>query len=114
MAVRSTDLFGLLARVGNSIADGEYYLPDIVMLAAADGRRSAVVETGADEAAGVNRRSEIALVVAAWERSSPQAAQTGGIKMIQHGKGWIADLRCAGRVVVGETQGSVEARRNGR
>src|SRR3546814_6550468 len=40
MAVRSTDLFGLLARVGNSNAAGEYYLPDIVMLAAADGRRS--------------------------------------------------------------------------
>src|SRR3546814_16658808 len=52
MAVRSTDLFGLLARVGNSNAAGEYYLPDIVMLAAADGRRSAVVETGADEEIG--------------------------------------------------------------
>src|SRR3546814_567319 len=32
MAVRSTDLFGLLARVGNSNAAGEYYLPDIVMI----------------------------------------------------------------------------------
>src|SRR3546814_18032929 len=39
LAVRSTDLFGLLARVGNSNAAGESYLPDIVMMAAADGRR---------------------------------------------------------------------------
>src|SRR3546814_17667800 len=59
MAVRSTDLFGLLARVGNSNAAGEYYLPDIVMLAAADGRRSAVVETGADEVAGGHSRSAL-------------------------------------------------------
>src|SRR3546814_7094543 len=60
MAVRSTDLFGLLARVGNSNAAGEYYLPDIVMLAAADGRRSAVVATGAGEVAGGHRRPGLA------------------------------------------------------
>ena len=35
----------LLARVGNDNAAGEYYLPDLVMLAAADGRGSAVIET---------------------------------------------------------------------
>ncbi|KHA65631.1 NTP transferase domain-containing protein, partial [Sphingomonas sp. Ant20] len=46
MAVHSRDLFALLARVGNDNAAGEYYLPDIVMLAAADGRASAVIETG--------------------------------------------------------------------
>ena len=38
MAARSADLWPLLARVGNDNAAGEYYLPDIVMLAAADGR----------------------------------------------------------------------------
>src|SRR3546814_9257294 len=78
MAVRSTDLFGLLARVGNSNAAGEYYLPDIVMLAAADGRRSAVVETGADEVAGVNSRSELVLVEAEWQRRRRLAAMTDG------------------------------------
>ena len=35
MAARAEDLFPLLARVGNDNAAGEYYLPDIVMLAAA-------------------------------------------------------------------------------
>ena len=34
MAVRSADLWPLLARVGNDNAAGEYYLPDIVMIAA--------------------------------------------------------------------------------
>ncbi|WP_339485163.1 sugar phosphate nucleotidyltransferase, partial [Pseudomonas proteolytica] len=51
MAVRSADLFALLARVGNDNAASEYYLPDVVMLAAADGRASAVIETSAAEVA---------------------------------------------------------------
>ena len=38
MAVRSADLWPLLARVGHANAAGEYYLRDIVMLLAADGR----------------------------------------------------------------------------
>src|SRR3546814_2670890 len=52
MAVRARDLFALLARVGNENAAGEYYLPDIVMLASADGRASAVIETDAHEEIG--------------------------------------------------------------
>ena len=44
MAVRSTELWPLLARVGNDNAAGEYYLPDIVMIAAGDGRASLAVE----------------------------------------------------------------------
>jgi bifunctional UDP-N-acetylglucosamine pyrophosphorylase/glucosamine-1-phosphate N-acetyltransferase len=48
MAVRSTDLFALLDRLGNDNAAGEYYLTDIVELAAAAGRSSAVIENGAD------------------------------------------------------------------
>ena len=33
MAVRAAELWPLLARVGNDNAAGEYYLPDIVMIA---------------------------------------------------------------------------------
>src|SRR3546814_13298019 len=82
MAVRSTDLFGLLARVGNSNAAGEYYLPDIVMLAAADGRRSAVVETGADEVAGGHRRSELVLGEAGWQRRGRGAPEHDGVTRV--------------------------------
>lgn len=67
MAVRGEDIFALLARIGNSNASGEYYLPDIVMLASGEGRRSAVVETENWEVAGVNSRIELAAVEAEWQ-----------------------------------------------
>ena len=44
-AVRAADLFGLLARVGNANAAGEYYLVEIVNVANAEGRSCAVVVT---------------------------------------------------------------------
>jgi bifunctional UDP-N-acetylglucosamine pyrophosphorylase/glucosamine-1-phosphate N-acetyltransferase len=82
MAVRSVDLFALLARVGNDNAAGEYYLPDIVMLAAADGRSSAVIETAAGEVAGVNSRAELAGVEAAWQARRRAEAMRDGVTLI--------------------------------
>lgn len=82
MAVRSADLFALLDRVKNDNAAGEYYLPDIVMLAAADGRTSAVIETDAGEVAGVNSRIELAGVEAAWQAQRRRAAMTEGVTLI--------------------------------
>ncbi|OJY71118.1 MAG: UDP-N-acetylglucosamine diphosphorylase/glucosamine-1-phosphate N-acetyltransferase [Sphingobium sp. 66-54] len=82
MAVRADDLFALLARVGNDNAAGEYYLPDIVMLAAADGRPSAVIETDAGEVAGVNSRAELAGVEAAWQARRRAEAMRDGATLI--------------------------------
>ncbi|HTH26985.1 MAG TPA: bifunctional UDP-N-acetylglucosamine diphosphorylase/glucosamine-1-phosphate N-acetyltransferase GlmU, partial [Sphingobium sp.] len=82
MAVRSGDLFALLSRVGNDNAAGEYYLPDIVMLAAADGRPSAVVETDAHEVAGVNSRVELAALEAEWQARRRLEAMLGGVTLI--------------------------------
>ena len=68
MAVRSADLFALLAKVGNANAAGEYYLVDIVNVANAEGRTCAVVVTGdADEVAGINSRAELAGIEARWQ-----------------------------------------------
>ena len=44
MAVRAADLFRWLGKVGNDNAAGEYYLPDIVNVAAAEGREAVVIE----------------------------------------------------------------------
>ena len=54
------DLCRWLARVGNDNAAGEYYLPDIVMIAAAEGRDSAVIEGDPYEVEGINSRAELA------------------------------------------------------
>jgi len=82
MAVRVDDLFALLARVDNDNAAGEYYLPDIVMLAAEDGRPSAVIETEAGEVAGVNSRAELAGVEAAWQARRRAEAMRDGATLI--------------------------------
>ena len=100
MAVRSADLFALLARVGNANAAGEYYLPDIVMLAAQDGRVSAIVETGADEVAGVNSRAELATVDASWQAMRRAQAMTEGATLIAPDTVWFAWDTKMGRDVV--------------
>ncbi|MGN5374808.1 MAG: bifunctional UDP-N-acetylglucosamine diphosphorylase/glucosamine-1-phosphate N-acetyltransferase GlmU [Sphingomonas hengshuiensis] len=81
-AVRSADLWALLERVGNDNAAGEYYLPDIVMLAIADGRGAVVIETAADEVAGINSRAELAAVEAAWQRHARARAMADGVTLV--------------------------------
>lgn len=100
MAVRSADLFALLARVGNDNAAGEYYLPDIVMLAAADGRASAVIETSATEVAGVNSRAELAAVEADWQTQRRTRAMADGATLIAPETVWFAHDTQIGRDVV--------------
>ena len=79
MAVRSTDLFVLLNKIGNDNAAGEYYLPDIVML---PGAQSAVIETEAWEVAGVNSRQEQAAIEAAWQDRRRSEAMRDGVTLI--------------------------------
>jgi bifunctional UDP-N-acetylglucosamine pyrophosphorylase/glucosamine-1-phosphate N-acetyltransferase len=100
MAVRSADLFALLARVGNDNAAGEYYLPDVVMLAAADGRTSAVIETDAGEVAGVNSRAELAKVEAAWQAVRRERAMAEGATLVAPDTVWFAHDTVLGRDVV--------------
>jgi bifunctional UDP-N-acetylglucosamine pyrophosphorylase / glucosamine-1-phosphate N-acetyltransferase len=82
MAVRGELLFGLLTRVTNNNAQGEYYLPDIVMLAGEDGIASVVVETSATEVAGVNSRVELAQVEAMFQADKRHAAMVAGVTLI--------------------------------
>ena len=100
MAVRAADLWPLLARVGNDNAAGEYYLPDIVMLAAADGRASAVIEAEPWEVAGVNSRAELAAVEAEWQRRRRASAMAGGATLIAPDTVWFAHDTAVGRDVL--------------
>lgn len=90
MAVRAQELFRLLARVGNDNAAGEYYLPDIVMLASADGRPSAVIETPAHEVIGVNSRSELAELEAEWQAARRARAMAEGATLIAPETVWFS------------------------
>lgn len=102
MAVRADDLFALLARVGNDNAAGEYYLPDIVMLAARDGRASAVIETAADEVDGVNSRGELARLEGKWQAARRVRAMADGATLIAPETVWFSHDTVLGRDVTVE------------
>ena len=103
MAVRSDELFGLLSRVGNDNAQGEYYLVDIVNVANADGRVCAVVETtDEDEVAGINSRAELAEAEGRWQRRRRTQAMADGATLIAPETVWFAWDTQLGRDVVVE------------
>jgi len=102
LAAASGDLFALLERVGSDNAAGEYYLPDIVMLAAADGRHSAVIEAEPWEMAGVNSRAELALVEAEWQRRRRLKAMADGVTLVAPDTVWFAHDTEIGRDTVVE------------
>ena len=104
MAVRSADLWALLDRVGNDNAAGEYYLPDVVMLAKEDGRRSVVVETSADEVAGINSRGELAQVEARWQAAKRAEMMAVGVTLLDPSTVWFAWDTHLGRDVTVEPQ----------
>lgn len=82
MAARAADMFDLLARVGNDNSQGEYYLVDVVNVANADGRHSAVVVTDdPDEVAGINSRGELARAEAQWQELKREEAMANGASL---------------------------------
>lgn len=101
MALGSDDLFGLLARVGNDNAQGEYYLPDVVNIAIADGRTCAVVVTDdPGEVAGINSRGELAEAEARWQQRRRAQAMAEGATLIAPETVWFAWDTVLGRDVL--------------
>ncbi|MFE1598014.1 bifunctional UDP-N-acetylglucosamine diphosphorylase/glucosamine-1-phosphate N-acetyltransferase GlmU [Methylobacterium sp. ID0610] len=78
MALSGRLALDLLGRIGNANAAGEYYLPDAVALAVADGERVAVVPVAEAEAQGVNDRVQLAAAEAAIQARLRRAAMLGG------------------------------------
>jgi bifunctional UDP-N-acetylglucosamine pyrophosphorylase/glucosamine-1-phosphate N-acetyltransferase len=102
MAVRSKDLFRWLTQVGNDNAAGEYYLPDIVNIAAAEGREAVVIEGDPYEAAGVNSRAELAHLELEWQRRRREQALDEGATLIDPESVWFAYDTKLGRDVTVE------------
>jgi bifunctional UDP-N-acetylglucosamine pyrophosphorylase/glucosamine-1-phosphate N-acetyltransferase len=102
MAVRSRDLFRWLGEVTNDNTAGEYYLPDIVNIAAAEGREAVVIEADAYETAGVNSRAELAHLELEWQRRRREQALQDGATLIDPESVWFAYDTKLGRDVTVE------------
>jgi bifunctional UDP-N-acetylglucosamine pyrophosphorylase/glucosamine-1-phosphate N-acetyltransferase len=102
MAVGAADLFRWLGKVGNDNAAGEYYLPDIVNVAAAEGREAVVIEGDPYEAAGVNSRGELAHLELEWQRRRREQALDDGATLIDPESVWFAHDTKLGRDVTVE------------
>jgi bifunctional UDP-N-acetylglucosamine pyrophosphorylase/glucosamine-1-phosphate N-acetyltransferase len=102
MAVRSSDLFRWLSKVGNDNAAGEYYLPDVVNIAAAEGREAVVIEGDPYETAGVNSRAELAHLELEWQRRRREQALDEGATLIDPESVWFAYDTKLGRDVTVE------------
>lgn len=102
MAVRSRDLFRWLAQVGNDNAAGEYYLPDVVNIAAAEGREAVVIEGDPYETAGVNSRAELAHLELEWQRRRREQVLHEGATLIDPESVWFAFDTKLGRDVTVE------------
>jgi len=104
IAAKAADMFALLDRVGNDNAQGEYYLPDMVMVAQAGGRHSAVIEAAPWEVAGINSRAELAEVERAWQDRRRAQAMADGATLVDPATVWFSHDTRIGRDVTIEPQ----------
>ena len=101
MALKAGDLFRWLDQVGNANAAGEYYLPDVVNIAAAEGRDAVIIEGDPYETAGVNSRAELAHLELEWQRRRREQALEDGATLIDPESVWFAyDTRLGRDVTV--------------
>jgi bifunctional UDP-N-acetylglucosamine pyrophosphorylase / glucosamine-1-phosphate N-acetyltransferase len=100
MAVKSRDLFGLLARVTDENAQKEYYLTDIVNIANSDGRACVAVTTDPFDVAGINSRAQLAEIEGEWQARRRMRAMDDGATLIAPDTVWFAYDTVIGRDVV--------------
>ncbi len=81
MLVHSDQLWNFLEAINNNNAAGEYYLPDVVMIALQQGHVAHVIETSEEEVAGVNSRGELAVLEARWQRKKREEFMSQGVSM---------------------------------
>jgi bifunctional UDP-N-acetylglucosamine pyrophosphorylase/glucosamine-1-phosphate N-acetyltransferase len=100
MAFRVSDLLGVLSRIGNANAKGEYYLTDAVEIVRADGARSAVVTCAEEDVLGVNSRDQLAVAEAIFQRRARLAVMREGATLIAPDTVWLSFDTKIGRDVV--------------
>lgn len=74
-------LMRLCAAVGNANASGEYYLPDVVALARAEGLSAGLILCDESETLGINTRAELARAEAAFQSRARTDALENGVTL---------------------------------
>ena len=101
LCVPAAALRGWLARIGNDNAKGEYYLTDLVALAAADGRPLAVIDVDdPTEVEGVNDRAQLARAERTRQRRRAAALLARGVTLLDPERFDLRGSLEAGRDVV--------------
>jgi bifunctional UDP-N-acetylglucosamine pyrophosphorylase / glucosamine-1-phosphate N-acetyltransferase len=90
IAFRVGDLPGLLRRITNANAKGEYYLTDAVEIAADQGLRARPVVCTPTEALGVNTRAQLAEAEAAFQGRARWRAMQAGATLIAPETVWLS------------------------
>ena len=91
LAGNASRLAGWLAKVANRNAQKEYYLTDVIRIAAAGGALvTAVKATDAREVAGVNSREELAILERAYQNAQARKLLAAGVALADL---WRVDVR---------------------
>ena len=96
LAAPARDLLAYLPRVGNENAQGEYYLPDVLSLAVAEGRAVATCQADSEmEVLGVNDQQQLNQVEREYQRRQAEALMRAGVALADAGRIDIrGTLRC--------------------
>lgn len=82
MAIDGARAVDLLSAIGNDNAQDEYYLPDAVIVARAQGLGAAICLAPEDEVMGVNDRIQLSLAEAIFQKRMRLAAMAGGATLV--------------------------------
>jgi bifunctional UDP-N-acetylglucosamine pyrophosphorylase/glucosamine-1-phosphate N-acetyltransferase len=100
MGLRGDVALGLLDRVGNANAKGEYYLTDVVEIAHGDGLPVAVVTAPESEVQGVNDRAQLSLAERSLQERLRHAVMANGATLVAPETVFLAHDTVIGRDVV--------------
>jgi len=82
VALAGNHALGILSRIGNKNAKGEYYLTDAVAIARDMGLKAKAIETSEDDVRGINTKTQLAETEAVLQQRLRTAAMEAGVTMI--------------------------------
>jgi bifunctional UDP-N-acetylglucosamine pyrophosphorylase / glucosamine-1-phosphate N-acetyltransferase len=100
MAFALGNTLGVLERIGNANAKGEYYLTDAVEIARAGGATTAVVVCPETEVLGVNARDQLAVAERLYQTRARSSAMANGATLIAPETVWFSYDTRIGRDVI--------------